>query len=149
MGELVDRDQEHLRLLKLGYYITAGITGVTSLFSLLFIGMGALLASGAFPVKEGSADNPQLAGLFLLGIGVVFFLLGLATAFLVYYAGRSLAERRRWMFCMVVAALCCFQFPWGSVLGVSAIVVLSRPSVKVLFGRPGPPQPDPTSGNAS
>jgi hypothetical protein len=150
MGELLDRDQEHLRLLKLGYYITAaGIAGLALLFSLLWIGMGALLASGAFPAKEGSSDNPQLAGLFFLGIGVAFLKLGLAMAFLTYFAGRSLADRRRWMFCMVVAALCCLQIPWGSVLGACTIIVLSRPSVKALFGHPGPPQPDPTRGNAA
>ena len=32
MGELIDRDQEHLNLLKWGYYVMAGMTGFFSLF---------------------------------------------------------------------------------------------------------------------
>jgi hypothetical protein len=40
MAEMVDRDQEHLRLLKLGYYILAGMTCFFSLFALLYAGIG-------------------------------------------------------------------------------------------------------------
>lgn len=144
MGELVDRDQEHLRLLKLGYYILAGIGAFTALFSLLFIGMGVLFASGAVPVKEGSSDDPRLVGLIFLGMGVAFLLLCLAGTLLVYYTGRSLAEHRRWTFCIVVAVLCCLQFPWGTVIGVCTIIVLNRPGVKSSFQSPTPPPPVPS-----
>ena len=144
MGELVDRDQEHLRLLKLGYYILAGIGAFTALFSLLFIGMGVLFASGAIPAQPGSADDPRLAGLIFLGMGFAFLLLCLAGTWLVYYTGRSLGERRRWTFCMVVAVLCCLQVPWGTVIGVCTIIVLNRPEVKASFQRPAPPPPVPS-----
>lgn len=142
MGELVDRDQEHLRLLKIGYYILAGIGAFTALFALFFIGIGMLFASGAIPAKEGSGDDPRLAGLIFLGMGFAFLVLCLAGTWLVYYAGRSLGERRRWTFCMVVAVLCCLQFPWGTVIGVFTIIVLNRPSVKASFQPPKPPPPD-------
>jgi len=33
VGEPVDRDQEHLNLLKLSFYIMAGVIGFSSLFS--------------------------------------------------------------------------------------------------------------------
>ena len=138
MGELVDRDQEHLRLLKIGYYVLAGIGAFTSLFSFMFIGMGLLFASGAVPAQPGSAGDPRLAGHIFLAIGVVFLLVCLAGTWLVYYTGRSLAEHRRWTFCMVVAALCCLQVPWGTVIGVGTIIVLNRPEVKALF-RPHTP----------
>jgi hypothetical protein len=142
MGELVDRDQEHLRLLKIGYYVLAGIGAFTSLFSLIFIGMGLLFASGAVPAQQGSADDPRLLGLIFLGMGVGFLVVCLAGTWLVYYTGRSLAQHRHWTFCMIVAALCCLQVPWGTVIGVCTIIVLNRPEVKALFR---PPVPSPAS----
>lgn len=45
MGQLVDQDQEHLRLLKLGFYIMAGVIGFCSLFSVFYIAMGSIFAS--------------------------------------------------------------------------------------------------------
>ena len=49
MGELIDRDEEHLRLLTWGYHITAGITGFLSLAALLYIALGSVVASGIVP----------------------------------------------------------------------------------------------------
>ena len=139
MGELVDRDDEHLRLLKMGHYVMAGMAGLFSLFSLLYIALGGLFASGAIPTKEGSADDPRLMGLIFLGIGVAVFLIGVGITLLAFFAGRSLRDRRRWTFCLIVAGLSCLQIPWGTVIGVCTISVLSRPSVKALFERPSPP----------
>src|SRR5271157_1075744 len=51
MGELVDRDQEHLFLLKLGHYILSGATAFISLFALFYVGLGAVLTPVVFPCK--------------------------------------------------------------------------------------------------
>jgi hypothetical protein len=37
---------------------------------------------------------------------------------------------------LVGAALACTLMPFGTVLGVFTIIVLSRPSVRVLFSQP-------------
>lgn len=138
MGELVDRDLEHLRLLKIGYYVIAGMTGLFSLLSLIYIGLGTVFASGVIPANNGDNGSPKIVGLIFLGIGVLVLLIGLTTAFLTYYAGKSLEERRRRVFCLVIAALCCFQIPWGTAIGVFTFIVLGRPSVRALFGDPQP-----------
>ena len=41
------------------------------------------------------------------------------------------------MFCLVIAALLCMITPFGTVLGVFTIIVLVRPSVKLLFTTQG------------
>ena len=137
MGELVDRDLEHLRLLKGGFYIMAGITGLFTLFSLLYLGLGGLFASGAIPMKEGSTDDPRMMGLIFLVVGVGFLVIGLAITFLAFATGRNLRDRRNRTFCLVIAGLSCLQIPWGTVIGVCTISVLNRPSVKALFEPPG------------
>ncbi len=48
-------------------------------------------------------------------------------------AGRKLARRRSWTFCLVVASIECLFMPYGTVLGVFTIIVLLRPTVKELF----------------
>ena len=48
-------------------------------------------------------------------------------------AGRFLATRKHYMFCLVMAAIECLFTPFGTVLGVFTIVVLMRDSVKQSF----------------
>src|SRR5689334_11772212 len=98
MGELVDRDQEHLRLLMWAHYIWAGTIGFISLFALFYIGMGAMVMSGAFPQPRNSTDDPRFFGLMFVGIGSAFLILGLTFAFLMFFTGRSIRDRRRRMF---------------------------------------------------
>ena len=139
VGALVDRDQEHLTLLKLGFYIMAGVNGFFSLFSVFYIALGCLFVFGVTR-PTGSGVDQRLIGLFILCGGVAVLLLGLAFAFLTFFAARSLLERRRRIFCLVVAALLCLSVPFGTVLGICAIIVLNRPSVKDLFaGQSVPP----------
>lgn len=118
MGELVDRDQEHLRLVKLGFYIMAGVGGLISLFSLVYIGLGGMLASGAIPIGNGRHDEARTTALLLGGIGIAVLLIGLTVTFLAYLAGRSIGIRRRRNFCIIIAGLCCLQIPWGTAIGV-------------------------------
>ena len=66
-------------------------------------------------------------------LGAVFFLAGLAMAICILMAGRSLARQRRYLFAFVIACLECFFIPFGTILGVFTIIVLSRESVKTLF----------------
>jgi hypothetical protein len=132
MGQLVDRDQEHLTLLKWAFYTLAGMGGLFSLFSLLYIGMGGLFLR-AIPSPAGTDNGQRFAASFFLGIGIGFLLVGLTITFLTYFAGRNVAERRHRVFCLIVAGLWCLSIPFGTILGVCAILVLNRPSVVSLF----------------
>jgi hypothetical protein len=142
MGELVDCDEEHLRLLKYCYYILAGITSFFSLTTIFAIALGALFASGTIPpqAQGPSPDAARTMGLFFLGFGLGALILGLAGSFLTFLVGRSLRDRRRRTFCIVVAFLYCLYVPWGTVIGVCTIIVLNRPNMKTLFGEQPPPQ---------
>ena len=138
MSELVDLNQEHLRLLMWAHYIWAGMVGLFSLFATLYIGIGAMMAFGGFPPSNNPANDPRVPGLIFIGIGSAFLILGLTFALLTFFAGRSIRDRRRRMFCMILAGLQCIQFPFGTVMGVCTIIVLNRPEVKLLFEHPDP-----------
>ena len=70
-------------------------------------------------------------------MGAVFFLTGWTLAVAMAIAGRKLAVRRSYTYCLVVAGIECLFMPFGTVLGVFTIIVLIRPSVKALFEPPG------------
>ncbi len=139
MGALVDRDQEHLALLKVGFYIMAAFQGFYSLCTLFGISLGVFFLFGFPHATPPPGIDPRFLVALFLGLGIATFLFGMAATFLTYFAGRSLSERRRRIFCMVLAGVLCLSLPFGTVLGVCTIMVLNRPSVKELFDRTGAP----------
>jgi hypothetical protein len=86
----------------------------------------------------------------MVAIGIAFTLAGATYVVLVALAGRFIARRHHWMFCIVMAGLSCAFFPFGTVLGVFTIVVLSRSDVKAAFegGAISRSTPPPTTGPA-
>ena len=140
MGELIDRDVEHLRLLHIGFYIMAAMSGFISLFSLVYMALGGIFVAGALSSMGNVANQipPQLGWIFV-GIGACFLFFGLAITVLLFLAGKSLERRHHRTFCMVMAGFCCLQIPWGTAMGICAINVLNRPTVKMLFELHSPP----------
>ncbi len=131
-------DLAHLRLLSIFHYVVAGVVALFSLFPVIHLVMGILMVTGHFPDDKRSDPAPEFIGWFFIAIACAIIFAGLSFAFCVLLAGRFLARRRHYFFCLVVAAVACMFMPFGTVLGVFTIVVLLRPSVKELFGQPAP-----------
>ena len=125
-------NEDHLRLLALFHYVVGGITAIFALFPLIHFTIGWFLLH-APPPKTGEPP-PAFIGYLFMAFGAGFFLLGECFAACVVVAGHCIRSRTRYWFVFVMACLQCAFFPFGTVLGVFTIVVLSRPSVKQLFG---------------
>lgn len=127
-------DDENLRLLAVFHYVVAGLAGLFSLLPIFHITMGALLVSGRLgdPNEQG-AD--RLFGVLFILMGMCFLVVGFAYAIAMAVAGTYLRRHRNYIFCLVMAALSCAFFPFGTVLGVFTIIVLQKDSVRQLFGR--------------
>ncbi len=127
-------DHEHLKWLSIGYYATAGLHALFSLFFMAYAGFMAALFTGRLgPASHGPAPMPAFFAWFMAAFFAITVLFGLGTAVLNVIAGVSLAARRRRTFCLVVAAVNCMNMPFGTVLGVFTFVVLGRPSVRAEF----------------
>ncbi len=124
----MDQDQEHLRLLSVFHYVVAGLVALFSCFLIFHVAIGIAMVTGVFE------DGPPrvFAWLFLVLPGT-FMLLGWALAACLFLAGRYLAARKHYTFCLVMGAISCLFMPFGTVLGVFTIIVLMRPSVVELF----------------
>jgi len=127
-------DNENLRLLSVFHYVIAGLAGLFSLFPIFHIVMGALMVSGRLGDPNEQAPD-RVFGMLFIAMGICMLVLGLAYAVCMALAGRFLDQHRNYVFCLVMAALSCAFFPFGTVLGVFTIIVLQRDSVRTLFDR--------------
>jgi hypothetical protein len=131
----MNQDREHLRLLAIFHYVVAGLAVLFSFFPLLYTTIGAIFIFAARhgTARPGEELPPEFLGWIFAVIGSVLFLIGLAMAICILIAGRSLAHCERYSFALVMACIECVFVPFGTILGVFTIVVLSRESVRVLF----------------
>jgi hypothetical protein len=131
----MNQDREHLRLLAIFHYVVAGLAVLFSFFPLLYTTIGAIFIFAARhgTARPGEELPPEFLGWIFAVIGSVLFLIGLAMAICILIAGRSLAHCKRYSFALVMACIECVFVPFGTILGVFTIVVLSRESVRVLF----------------
>ena len=124
----------HLDLLGIFHYVVAALGAVFSLIPVIHLAMGLAMVTGHFPHKPGEPD-PALFGWIFVAIGGFMILCGLTFSALLAYAGRCLRQRRRHTFCVVMAAISCAFMPFGTVLGIFTLIVLTKPSAKSLFAR--------------
>jgi hypothetical protein len=134
----LSQDEEHLKLLALFHYIVAGLGALFACFPLIHVAIGIM-----FIMKPDSMNGsgqpippPAAFGYLFAGMGALFVLAGWAVAICTFISGRYLACRRNRMFSFVMAAVLCMFFPFGTLLGVFTIIVLSRESVKRLYQAP-------------
>src|SRR5262249_2611484 len=131
----MNRDLEHLQLLAIFHYVVAGLGALCSFFPLLYttIGVIFIFAARHGTAKPGVALPRESFGWIVAVLGSLLFLMGIAMAIFIPIAGRSLALRKRYSFAFVMACIECLFVPFGTILGVFTIVVLSRESVRGLF----------------
>jgi len=139
----MDRDTEQLNLLAIFHYVVAGLAALFSFFPLLYTTIGAIFIFAARhgTAKPGEDLPPEFLGWIFAVLGSVLFLIGLSMAICILIAGRSLALRKRYSFAFVMACIECLFIPFGTILGVFTIVVLSRESVRGLFSTAAEPVP--------
>jgi len=131
-------DEEHLKLLAIGYWVAGGMAALFALFGLFYVCMGAMFAASFAKIPAASVQPDQQPPAFvpwiLVGIGLAIFLAAATFAAMRFWTAVCLKRRTSRTFCIVVAALSCLEFPYGTTLGVFTIIALGRPSVIQMFG---------------
>jgi len=131
------RDREHLKLLSIFHFVVAGLALISIGFVFVhYFFMHTLFSNPEMWKNQGNAVPPPKAFLdafiwmylFFGAVAVLAFLLNLLSAIF-------LLQKRNRIFSMVIGGLDCLQIPFGTVLGVFTIMVLSRESVRELYCR--------------
>ena len=139
----MNQDEEHLRLLSIFHYVVGGLAALFSCLALIYVALGVVFVVAPHKMGGHGPPPPPFLGWIFAFIGGVIFVMGEALAGCIIAAGRCLAKWRNYTFALVIAALECLFTPFGTVLGVFTILVLMRPSVKLLFGATAAPPPMP------
>ena len=130
-------DDEHLKLLSLGYMISGASAALFSLFGLMYMAIGALVGATISQQAAASAKAGEPAPAFIgwifgaIGLAIFLFLATIAAA--KFGAAVCLKKRKSRTFCMVVAGFSCLEVPYGTALGILTFIVLGRDSVARLF----------------
>ncbi len=134
MDEQARQDAEHLRLLSIFHYVVAGLAALWATFPIFHLIFGAVILFGPFAQEKPGEPLPRFVGAFFMAFAAVWMAIGWTLAVCILVAGRRIARRSSYMFCLVVAGImAAICMPFGTVLGVFTIVVLMRPSVKRAF----------------
>jgi hypothetical protein len=126
--------QEQLRILSIFHYVVGGLHILFGSLGLCHVAMGLFLCFGA-----GGPQNqapPAWFGLIFAAIGSGIVLIGWTLGTLTIVSGRRIAERQRRNFSVVMGCINCAFIPFGTVLGVFCIILLTRDDVRALYGEP-------------
>jgi energy-converting hydrogenase Eha subunit E len=142
-------DEEHMRLLAIGYFVTGGTYSVLAFFPIIYIVMGLFLALGMPDLpRDGPGPGPVFMGWLFAIVGFVLMIVLSTVGTLQLYVGRCIGRRKFQTLCMVAAGISCIFIPFGTLLGIFTFIVLGRPSVQVQFRARSlakPPLPPPPS----
>ncbi len=129
-------DDEHLRILSVSYYVNAGLALGFCALGLVYIALEL-----NFRANPPQSSDAQVIAEFtgrILPTGSVQAV-AIATALFGVFGicsvltGRFLASRRRWLYCLITAAITLLYVPIGTMIGWFTIAVLQRPGVKEAF----------------
>jgi len=144
-------DAEHLSALSIGHYIMAGLTAIGAVPLVGYAVAGAKLAeqitnemrltmgdlsgqAGVDPFAGAPMEMMADLGTLMITMTVLGLVLLVVTAIGLFLVGLKLRQRQWWTFCYLSGWGECLMFPFGTILGVFTIIVLSRPTVKRSFG---------------
>jgi hypothetical protein len=130
-------DDEHLKLLSIGYMISAATTCFVALLGMLYVAMGVVMVKFLSQKPEFAQNanqrSPEFVGWMFGMMGIAFMVTGVALAAMKLRAGFCIRQRRSRTFCLVVAGISCLGIPYGTLLGVFSFMVLGRESVARQF----------------
>ena len=126
------KDENHLGILSTFYYVVAALAGIFSCMPFIHITIGVAMLLGVMDSSTGEAPPAFLGWIFII-VGALVSLMGFAYTVMLILTGRFLKHRRHYTFCLVIAGMSCLFMPFGTVLGIFSIILLSKPELKAMF----------------
>jgi len=116
------------------HYLLAGAVALFTAMLSVPVGFGWRAISHVAEYGDEFHQTPALNGWLFLVLGAAAILFGFALAGALVVAGRNIRARRSHSYCLWVAALVTFFFPFGTLLGFHAINVLTTEGSRRAFG---------------
>jgi hypothetical protein len=123
----------HLSTLSVLYYIYGVLVCLGGAAILVVVAMGMFMFMQSDLVANGQDAPPAWVGGFMQVLGWVLFAFIELLGILYISSGRWISQRRRRTGSMVMAALACLSFPFGTALGIFTFVVLLDKDVQAEY----------------
>lgn len=137
------QDIDNLNSLAIGFRVVGGLCAlcVNIAWIHVFLGIATMFGAGITAASpKSNASDSVFASMFGTAFGGMFAVIGLAVILSGYAVGyygfkaaKALEQQREWKLCLGVSIAFLFFQPVGLVLGILALIVLNRPSVRDLF----------------
>lgn len=125
-----------LRLLGVFHLVLGGVALALYSIPVVHFLLAAVMGNEApppTPTEQKSVESTLVATFTQLGVLPGLVLSALSMTLLI--AGYCLLKHRNYRYCVAIAWAECLFVPFGTVLGVCSLVVLSKPECKLLFVR--------------
>ncbi len=134
MNNQVNQDRDHLRILSICHYVFAGLCAFPFLYGLIYMIMGVFFGAMLAGVpQDHNGPPPALFGGIFVVIGLVISGIALTIGVAAILSGRKMSRLDSRVFSFVFACIICVFVPFGTLLGVFTLIVLSRDSVKAMY----------------
>ena len=129
---------EQLRILAIFHYVVGGLHALFGCFGLIhfFIGISFIFDPSAWD-SGSQAPPPFWFGYLFAIIGGGFVLFGWILGTLTIISGRCISRRKRRVFSIVMGGVNCAMMPFGTVLGVFDLILLSKDETKLQYAEQG------------
>lgn len=132
----MDKNLENLRTIGIFYYVVAAFAAMIALIPMIHLTIGSVLLIVSLVNPKEMFPLTFVGGVFVL-VASFLILLGATFGTCLFFTGRFLRQTRHYYFCLVMGGVACVFFPWGTVLGVFTLVLLSKEEVRALFAKEG------------
>jgi hypothetical protein len=128
--QLLDRDLEQIKLLRIFHYVWCAAAFLMGLVGIGYVILGVFLATHPDRQTRDYAIQP---GWGFAAVGCLWFVAFETCVILSLVAARMYQRHRGYWWCFAAAVTCCVASPISLPLGIFAMIVLNRSSVKQLF----------------
>lgn len=125
---------EQLRLLAIFHYVVGGMHALFASFGLIHFFVGLMMVAAPETLDAGGNSPPGWFGVLFLVFGGGFVLAGWTLGILTALSGRRIALRKCRKFSIVMGCINCALMPFGTVLGVFTILLLTRDDTRADYG---------------
>jgi hypothetical protein len=130
------KDADHLRTLAICHYVIAGLTIVGLAFLFLHYSIMNMVFGNPEIWQNGKNPPPFKPDEFLRFFQWFYVIIGglmLVGGILTLISGRFIHRRVNRIFSIVIAGLNCLHLPFGTLLGIFTLIVLTKDSVIHLY----------------
>ena len=128
-----EQNLNHLKLLGIFHYIVGGIALLMSLMPIAHLVIGIIFIISPDTMTGQGEPPPDFIGYLFAGMGALFFIVGVAFSVCILLSGKYLRSQKKYQYSFVMACIECIFMPFGTVLGIFTIIVLSKDPVKKLY----------------